>query len=522
MINLILNSRSLLVFIIPFMLGCLSVFSFQPFNFTIINFFIFPCLFLILENINKRSKNKYRKKPFLINLFYVGYFFGFGFFLTGTYWISNSLKFDDNFKNLIPFTIILIPLTLGLFYGLASLACGKYLKNNLHSILLFCCSFSLVDYLRAKIITGFPWNLWAYSWSWFTEIIQILNPIGLFAFNLLVLTSYSLPAIIFIKTIKNKSIILILFSAMFFSNYLYGNYILNKNNLESQKYLNENKVLNIKIVSPNFELKYNLSEEEIYGRINKLIRYSNAEKNKKTLFIWPEGALSGKYFFEIKKYKNLIQENFSSNHHIIFGINTLDKKNNKYFNSFVVVDHNLNKKFQYNKIKLVPFGEFLPYQIKLEKIGLKKITEGFGSFSKGIASNTFSYNDLNIIPLICYEIIFPELVQKINTEKSLLINISEDGWFGESIGPYQHFSKSIFRAVESNSFVLRSANKGISAIINNKGQIIKKLDTNEAGSIEVEIPLIKNQNKNKNDLIFFVLLITYIFIFKFNRKNNGK
>ena len=80
MINFFLNSRILLVFIIPFRLGCLSVFSFQPYNFTIINFFIFPCLFLILCNINKRSKNKYRKKPYLINLFYVGYFFGIGFF----------------------------------------------------------------------------------------------------------------------------------------------------------------------------------------------------------------------------------------------------------------------------------------------------------------------------------------------------------------------------------------------------------------------------------------------------------
>ena len=105
--------------------------------------------------------------------------------------------------------------------------------------------------------------------------------------------------------------------------------------------------------------------------------------------------------------------------------------------------------------------------------------------------------------------------------QNIIINISEDGWFGKSIGPYQHFSKAVFRAVEHNSFLIRSANKGISAIINNKGQIIKKLDTNEAGSIEVEIPLIKNQNKNKNDLIFFVLLITYIFIFGFYKKKNN-
>ncbi len=509
-----------MVFIIPFVLGCLSVFSFQPYNLTIINFFIFPGLFFILCNINKRSKNKYRKKPHLINLFYTGYFFGIGFFLTGTYWISNSLQFDESFRNLIPLTIILIPLMLGLFYGLGFLICGKYLRYDFKSIFLFCASVSVVDYLRAKILTGFPWNLWAYSWSWFTEIIQILNPFGLFAFNLLTITLFSAPAIIFLKNYKHKGLMLILFSALFFLNYLYGNYSLNNNKIESKNAISKNKSINIKIISPNFDLKYNLSEKETFHRINKLIRYSNIDKNKKTLFIWPEGALSGKYFFEIIKYKNLMKENFSSNHLIVFGINTLDKKTNKFFNSFIIADHNLDKKFQYNKLKLVPFGEFLPFHSKLEKYGLKKVTEGFGSFSSGNKNKTFSYDNLNIIPLICYEIIFPELIQKIASQKNLLINISEDGWFGKTVGPHQHFSKSIFRAIESDSFVLRSANKGISAVINNKGQIIKALKNNETGSLEYELPIIEKKGGNKNDLIFFVLLFTYCLFFLRYKKND--
>tara|TARA_E500000178_G_C16975505_1_gene733142 strand:- start:755 stop:1678 length:924 start_codon:yes stop_codon:yes gene_type:complete len=305
----------------------------------------------------------------------------------------------------------------------------------------------------------------------------------------------------------------------FFSNYLYGNYLLNKNN-ENQKYHDKDKSINIKIVSPNFELKYNLSEEELYERLNKLIRYSNPEKDKKTLFIWPEGALSGKYLFEIDKYKNLIKKNFSKNHLIIFGINTLDQKEDKFYNSFVVIDNNFNKKFQYDKVKLVPFGEFLPFHTNLEKIGLKKITEGFGSFSKGSIKNTFTYENLEIIPLICYEIIFPELIQKVNFKSTLLINISEDAWFGDSIGPHQHFSKSIFRAIESDSFVLRSANKGISAIVNNKGQIIKSLKNNETGNIEYRLPILEKKGGNRNDLIFFVLLFTYCLIFLRYKKND--
>ena len=123
--------------------------------------------------------------------------------------------------------------------------------------------------------------------------------------------------------------------------------------------------------------------------------------------------------------------------------------------------------------------------------------------------------------MICYEVIFTKLIQKSPDETNLIINISEDGWFGDSIGPYQHFPKGIFRAIEQNSFFIRSANKGISAIINNKGEIIKILNPNETGNIELEVPLIKNNNKNKNDLIFFMLLITYYFIFYY-KKNNGE
>ena len=198
----------------------------------------------------------------------------------------------------------------------------------------------------------------------------------------------------------------------------------------------------------------------------------------------------------------------------------MDSKNEKFYNSFIIVDHNLDKKYQYDKIKLVPFGEFLPFENVLEKIGLKKITEGFGSFSKGNINTVFSYESISIIPLICYEIIFPELTQKLNFNHNLLINISEDAWFGDTIGPYQHFSKSIFRAIESDSFVLRSANKGISAVINNKGQIIKALKNNETGNLEYKLPVIEKKGGNKNDLIFFVLLFTYCFIFFKLKKND--
>ena len=125
----------------------------------------------------------------------------------------------------------------------------------------------------------------------------------------------------------------------------------------------------------------------------------------------------------------------------------------------LVVNNNFEIIQSYDKLKLVPFGEFLPFEKVLNKFGLKKITEGHGSFLKGTKNNILIDNS-NILPLICYEIIFTDLIQKSDYETNLIINISEDGWFGKSIGPDQHFSKSIFRALKIILFFLDLQIKG--------------------------------------------------------------
>ena len=158
-----LNSRIILIFLFPFILGSLTVFSFQPYNLNYINFIIIPLFFLITTYVQKKSKNTYRRKPYLLNLFLIGYLFGIGFFLTGTHWISHSLTFDENFSFLIPVAIIGMPIFLGIFFGIGNLIAGPFLQNNFTSILLFSSSFAFMDYVRAKIFSGFPWNLWSYT-----------------------------------------------------------------------------------------------------------------------------------------------------------------------------------------------------------------------------------------------------------------------------------------------------------------------------------------------------------------------
>ena len=513
MLKKILNNKIIILYFLPFFLGTLTVISFQPFNFSAINFFILPIFFLLTTYVKKKSVSIYRKKPYLKNLFFVGFMFGFGFYLSGIFWISYSLTFDDNFKFLIPFALIIIPLFLGLFYGLTTLIIGYFLSYNFSSLLLFSGSLALSDYVRGKILTGFPWNLWAYSWSWLTEVLQILNIFGLFAFNLLTITIFAIPAVIFFKCATSKKIFIISSTfLLIFLTYIYGSFIINKNEILINNFDKNNKVYT-KVISPSFELKYNLSFKEVENKLKKMIKFSDPEPDKKTLFIWPEGIFTGYNFDEIFQFNELFKKSFTNNHKILLGINTKDEKTGEYFNSLLVVNNQFEIIHKYNKNKLVPFGEFLPFESLLKKIGLKKVTQGYGSFSKGKTKTNIIIDKINMLPLICYEIIFPELVQTRGYKTNLIVNISEDGWFGNSIGPYQHFAKAVFRAIENNSFLARSANMGISSIINNKGKIVKKLNINESGSIEMNIPLLNSKYKNKNDLIFFILLFTYLLIF---------
>ena len=467
MILAFLNSRFVLIFLFPLILGLLTVFSFQPFNLNYLLFIIFPSLFLLTTYVQKKSKNTFRKKPYLLNLFLIGYLFGIGFFLVGTYWISHALTFDENFKFLIPVSIVGLPLFLGIFFGMGNLIVGPFLQNNFTSILLFSSSLAFMDYLRANILSGFPWNLWAYTWSWKPEVLQSLFHLGFFSFNLFSIIIYCAPLLLLFK--KKNYLLFSLIGIIFFGNYIYGSSTINKNekNIVELK-LNLANSINTKIVSPNFDLKYNLSSTDLRKNILSLMRYSEPKDDKKTLFIWPEGVFTGFDFKQIKEYKKLFEETFSEKHLILFGINTIEKVNNKkkVFNSLIVVNNQLDIIYQYNKTKLVPFGEFLPFEDFLNQFGLKKITEGYGSFSKGFTNEVFKLDNLRILPLICYEIIFPQLSQ---TPKNLIINISEDAWFGNTIGPEQHFAKAIFRAIENNVYLARSANKGFSAFIDNNG-----------------------------------------------------
>ena len=506
------SKKKIVTNLAPFILGLATSFSLPPYNFLIINFIIFPFLILlIIENIQESK----------LTVFKIGWFYGFGYFFSSLYWITNALTFEEIFKPLIPIALIIIPLFLGLFYGFGILIFSFFkLEKNLFTILLFSLIFSVVEFIRGSILGGFPWNLIVYSWTEYINSLQILSLVGTYSFNLISITIFSLPLIIFSNQSFRFKFILIFFTIfILLLNHIYGSLIIKKNNKNFHEL-----DYRIKIVSPKIEISRYFEYDNEKEIIKELIELSNPSNFENTIFIFPEGALAGVNFDQLKSFKNLFLNNFSSNHIIIMGINT--KKNSSTYNSMVVLNNELKLLSQYNKIKLVPFGEFLPFENILKKLGLRKISFGYESFSKGkdrkllsIESNKFSF-----IPLICYEIIYSGNIKKELYETSFIINISEDGWFGNSIGPHQHFSHGIFRSIEEGKNVIRSTNNGISAFIDVNGRVVSRLESTQRGVIEI------NKYKKFNETlfskfgnkIFFYIIIIYIGVIFFIKRRELK
>ena len=499
--------NKILIYVIPFFLGLVTSYSLPPFSFVFINFITFPILLILL--VSNYHKGRWTS-------FNIGWMFGFGYFISNIYWITNALTFEEIFKPLIPISFILIPLFLGIFYGLITLICSFFnLRKNISSILIFSFFFSLIEFIRGFVFGGFPWNLIAYSWSDYLEFLQILSFTGTYTLNLLSITIFLIPTIIFFNfRLITKILTLIFATILIITNFFYGILTIEKNKKVDETNLN----FIIKIISPKIEIDRFFQNESPEKTILDLVKLSKPNNVEKTIFIFPEGALANLNLQDLKNYNYIFSENFSDQHKIILGINSKEESN--IFNSMVVLDNNANILTKYNKNKLVPFGEFLPFENLFTKLGLKKITQGYQSFTPDNKRNLISVNNINFIPLICYEIIYSGKINKNNQNFEFIINISEDGWFGNSIGPHQHFAHSIFRAIEEGKNLVRSANNGISAFINTKGQVINKIKSTEKGVIEV-----KSFRESKKTLfstygnkIFFYFLLFYITLIFFLKK----
>ena len=516
--NKILEKKTYIFFLLAIILGFITSFSFSPYNYIFINFLTLPIFLytlILAKKINLNSKL----------FFLIGWFFGFGYFLSGLYWISISLTYEESFKYLIPFTTILIPAFLAIFYGISTMILRRFAFKKISFVLIFSLIFSILEFLRGNILSGFPWNLLAYSWLPYLEVIQIISIIGTYSFNLISITIFSMPLIFFVnKKYKEKRgyWFISFLTFIFILNYFFGSTVLSKFDKSS---LEEHDFI-LKIISPSIKLKEFVNGENNDVILHKLIKLSDPQPDKKTIFIWPEGMFPRMYLEDINKFRDIFSNKFSNLHLIVIGINKAEyiEKGNinseikKVYNTLAIIDNDTNLVSLYKKNKLVPFGEFLQLENFLGKLGLKTISFGYKSFSKGVERKVININnkffDLKILPLICYEIIFPGKINIENKKTNLIINISEDGWFGDSSGPHQHFDNVIFRAIEQGNFIARSANNGISAFVDPKGRIIKKLQPIDAGVITTSLPIYEEKTifSQYGNKLFFIIILLYIFL----------
>ncbi len=497
-------------------LGMVTSLSLPPLNYFVINFFTFTLFFLFLIKKSEQHKN-------LFLFFFYGWLFGFGYFASNLYWISISLTFDQNYKFLIPLTIFLIPSFIAIFYGLVSFI-FRILKprSKVVSYLIFSLIFGVLEFVRGSILTGFPWNLIAYSFSNYLEIISITSIVGTYTFNLFCISLFTTPAIFFTSQKKKKSLgigILVLIITLSF--YLYG--LSYKGKFE--KIVKEKNNFKIRVIGSNISLDRFYTDTDPISVIEELIEISNPNNNEKIIFVWPEGILPKISQNELVEYSQLFENRFNENHLLIIGTNNYFDINGsrKYFNTFSVYDNKLRILHSYNKINLVPFGEFLPFESLLRDFGFKSLTNNYHSFSKGSQRNIIEINkenfSLKILPLICYEIIYSGNLFR-NPDFDLIINLSEDGWFGKSLGPKQHFVHSIFRAIESGKYIVRSSNNGIAGIINPLGLTEQRVNFGKSGYIDLKAmkkiqPTIFSLYGNK--IFLLVILLYFVMIFLLNK-----
>ncbi|MAK12580.1 MAG: apolipoprotein N-acyltransferase [Candidatus Pelagibacter sp.] len=430
--------------------GFLLSFSLPPYNYFVLGFIIFPSILYLLKT-NELDKPK--------DFFIYGLLFAYGYFISSLYWISYSLDFDPEVFILKPLAIFFLPLILSLFYGLCFYILRRFFKFNYFFVLNFSILVSLTEYLRSYF-TGFSWNLFVYSLSTDLHSLQILNIIGTFSLNFLVIFIFSFPYLFVkknnIKILKRLFVLLVIISM----NYLYG-----FNRLQSDLKTVDQEIV---VVQPNEDLIKISTDPKNY--IKNILKISlPLNRNKNAIFLWPEGSYS---YVNGGNLKNIFKNQFKNNQKIILGANTKDIQGNIY-NSFVVLNSKGDVMNLYNKIHLVPFGEFIPMENMITFLNFKKVTFGYQSFSRGKSRKVLEINKNFILPLICYEVINTGLLN-INKKKfDIIFNISEDAWFDRSIGTYQHYVHSIFRSIEEGKHIFRSTNQGISASINPLGVTLK-------------------------------------------------
>ena len=388
----------------------------------------------------------------------------------------------DKFAWMIPFAVLGLPSILAIYTGLYCYLwkrlSDKCSLTPLPSILLFAVISLLSDFARGHLFTGFPWNLPATTWTGSLPMLQSAHFLGVYGLSFWTVLLAALPAA-HILTRKNLPLLLSLLMIILPFGYGYA---------RLENHPTEYTNITLKLIQPSIPQDLKWKPEERVHHVQQHVELSRPKAGEKQadLLIWSESAYPYVMEDQSPPIQYITREVVPQGSYLLTGAVRFDAKQNIY-HGLSVVKPDGTIAAQYDKVKLVPFGEFMPFRSILP---IQKITHGMQDFSAGKHGQTVSLPQTpEFLPLICYEVIFPEMSEAPkDRHPQWLLNLTNDGWYGESTGPYQHFYIAKMRAVEQGLPMVRAANNGISAVIDAYGRTVAELPLNAVGALEARLP----------------------------------
>lgn len=454
--------------------GAFGVLALPPFGFFAALFISFTLLVWLLD-----GTTGFR------GAFLAGWLFGFGYFVAGLWWLGHALMIDaEEFAWALPLAVLGLPAVLAIYYGLAAALARLVWSDGMGRIAALAAAFGVMEWLRSFLLTGFPWNTIGYGAMPMPLMMQSVHVIGLFGVTALAVFVFSAPALL--GTRRGMIPGLLLAAALSAAHLGYGAYRL-RLPVEPPE-----KTMTVRLVQPMIDQAKKLDDAERGNIFEEHLALSakplSDGAKRPDIIVWPETSVP---FILTQNQDALarIADVLQDGQILIAGaVRSEDMGAGappRYYNSIYVIDDKGQIIGASDKVHLVPFGEYVPLEGVLRSLGVENITNMPGGFSAAAGRSLLNLPDsLKFYPLICYEIIFPDEITPAIAQADAILNITNDAWFGDTPGPYQHFQQARIRAVETGIPLIRSANSGISAFLDARGEIISGLDFNQKGVIE--------------------------------------
>ena len=496
--------RSLLAFVA----GAFAVLGQAPYDFPAACFVSFPVLVWLLDGAAASSASGWFRR--LKAPFAAGCWFGLGYFLFGVWWIGSALLVEaDSFAWALPFAVLGIPALLALFYGLAAALARVLWSDGVGKIFALAFGFGLAEALRGVVLTGFPWNAIGYAAMPTPLLMQSVDIVSLVGMNTLAVFVFCVPALLPYGRAGVTG--LILAAGLLTAHVGYGFYRISAPAQES------GDRLAVRIVQPNVDLSEkwdSVVRDRIFRSMLELSSRPPADgKQPPQLIVWPETSVPY-VLSESPAALAAIGEMLKDGQSLLAGVvreEGASVDGGRYYNSIVQIDYLGQIVDAMDKVHLVPFGEYLPLEETFAHFGIRQFVSGPMNFAAGTERHALRVGAALLLPYICYEVIFPGLMPPAGSADNVLVNLTNDAWFGDTPGPYQHLRQAQLRSVEVRKPMLRAANTGISAVIDHYGRISAGLSLGTQGIIDETIQLpAKASASNTVDRNFVGLMVVCV------------